>query len=106
MLNRTRTPFFKLLIIPACIAASHSQAETNNQIAQASAMTYPTADAGLGEKLYPDEAIYADKIAAGIEKSIRKQYAAGNAKRDAHPKAHGCVKAEFHVLANVPSQLA
>lgn len=26
--------------------------------------------------------------------------------RDAHPKAHGCVRAEFHVFKNIPAQLA
>lgn len=106
MLNPVR-PAFRLLLIPACIAASSCQAESLvNKIPHAAAISYPTADAGLGENLYPDEAIYADKIASEIEKSIRKQYVAGTAKRDAHPKAHGCVKAEFHVLATVPSQLA
>ena len=107
MFSPIRLKCFHLLLIPACIVASHSQAETSvAQIPQASANSYPTADAGLGEKLYPNESMYADKIAAEIEKSIRKQYVAGNAKRDAHPKAHGCVKAEFHVLATVPSELA
>lgn len=106
MLSPVR-PAFRLLLIPACIVTSSCQAEpTVNKTSQVSPIVYPTADAGLGEKLYPDESIYADKIAAEIEKSIRKQYTAGNAKRDAHPKAHGCVKAEFHVLATVPSQLA
>ncbi len=97
---------FRLLLIPACIAASNCQAEPTNKTPLASPIAYPTADAGLGEKLSPDEPMYADKIALEIEKSTRKQYVAGNAKRDAHPKAHGCVKAEFHVLANVPSELA
>ncbi len=106
MLSPVR-PAFRLLLIPACIAASSCQAEpTVKQAAPASLITYPSADTGLSENLYPDESMYADKIAAEIEKSIRKQYVAGNAKRDAHPKAHGCVKAEFHVLATVPSQLA
>ncbi len=105
MFSPIRLKCVHLLLIPACIVASQSQAETT-QIPQASANSYPTADTGLGEKLYPNESMYADKIAAEIEKTIRKQYVAGNAKRDAHPKAHGCVKAEFHVLATVPSQLA
>lgn len=107
MFNPIRSKYFRLLAIPACIAATQSHAEQpTHSMPQASAIAYPTADSGLGEKLYPDESIYAGKIAAVIEQSIRKQYTAGNAKRDAHPKAHGCVKAEFHVLANVPSQWA
>ncbi|MBC7751721.1 MAG: catalase family protein [Candidatus Saccharibacteria bacterium] len=107
MFNPVSPMCFRLLLIPACIVASGCQAEpTVNKVPQTPPIAYPIADAGLGEKLYPNEPIYADKIAAEIEKSIRKQYTAGNAKRDAHPKAHGCVKAEFHVLASVPNQLA
>lgn len=107
MLNPTRSRYLALLAIPACIVTSQSNAEQpTNQISQASAITYPTADSGLGEKLYPDESMYAEKIAEVIEQSIRKQYTTGNARRDAHPKAHGCVKAQFHVLETIPTPLA
>ena len=41
-----------------------------------------------------------------IEKSIRKQYNSGSALRDAHPKAHGCVRAEFHVMKTLPDPIA
>jgi Catalase len=41
-----------------------------------------------------------------IEESIRKQYSAGSARRDAHPKAHGCVMAEFHVVDQLPETLS
>jgi len=58
---------------------------------------YPVADAFLGERLYPNEEAIAQEMASVIEATIRKQYQAGNARRDAHPKAHGCVKAEFKV---------
>lgn len=106
MLSQIRPTCFRLLLIPACITASSCQAEPTNKIPLALPIAYPIADSGLGEKLYPDEPMYADKIALEIEKTIREQYTEGNAKRDAHPKAHGCVKAEFHVLANIPSTLA
>lgn len=59
---------------------------------------YPEIDTALGEKLQPNEEVIAHQITQVIEKSIREQYTAGNALRDAHPKAHGCVRAEFHVL--------
>ncbi|QRQ12306.1 catalase family protein [Acinetobacter pittii] len=67
---------------------------------------YPEIDTGLGEKLQPNEELIADHIAQVIEKSIREQYTAGNALRDAHPKAHGCVRADFHVSKNIPAQFA
>lgn len=67
---------------------------------------YPKIDPFLGEKLQPNEEVLAQNIAQVIEKSIRERYTAGNALRDAHPKAHGCVRAEFHVSKNIPAQFA
>lgn len=69
-------------------------------------IAYPEVDTVLGEKLQPNEDVLAQNIAQVIEKSIREQYTAGNALRDAHPKAHGCVRAEFHVSKNIPAQFA
>lgn len=69
-------------------------------------VVYPKIDPFLGEKLQPNEEVLAQNIARVIEKSIREQYTAGNALRDAHPKAHGCVRAEFHVSKNIPAQFA
>lgn len=69
-------------------------------------IAYPEVDTVLGEKLQPNEEAVAQNIAQVIEKSIREQYTAGNALRDAHPKAHGCVRAEFHVSKNIPAQFA
>jgi len=69
-------------------------------------VVYPKIDPFLGEKLQPNEEVLAQNIARVIEKSIREQYTAGNALRDAHPKAHGCVRAEFHVSKNIPTQFA
>ena len=70
------------------------------------AIAYPSIDSGLSEQLYPNEKVIAEQIAEVIEKSIRKQYALGSARRDAHPKAHGCVRAEFQVLETLPKNLA
>lgn len=69
-------------------------------------IAYPSIDSGLSEQLYPNEKVVAEQIAEVIEKSIRKQYALGSARRDAHPKAHGCVRAEFQVLDTLPQHLA
>lgn len=68
--------------------------------------TYPGIDNALGEQAYPDEQELADAIAATIEQSLRSQYASGNVLRDAHPKAHGCVRAEFRVSPTLPPALA
>jgi hypothetical protein len=69
-------------------------------------LSYPDVDHGLGEQLHPDEKALAGHIADAIEKSIRAQYQAGRARRDAHPKAHGIVRAEFRVNASIPNELA
>ena len=67
---------------------------------------YPNIDRGLSESLYPNEATTAEKIADIIEMSIRKEYSTGIALRDAHPKAHGCVRAEFKIDEALPKNLA
>lgn len=75
-------------------------------ISSSIAKSYPEPDTYLGEKLQPNEKLKAQQISTVIEESIRKEYSPGKALRDAHPKAHGCVRAEFHVLKNIPTQLA
>jgi hypothetical protein len=67
---------------------------------------YPTIDPDLGEHLFPGEKPIAEKLSVLIEESVRQQYAAGSARRDAHPKAHGCVRAEFHVVDALPAALS
>lgn len=67
---------------------------------------HPNIDHHLSESLYPDEANITEKIADIIEISIRKEYSTGIALRDAHPKAHGCVHAEFKVDEALPKNLA
>lgn len=64
--------------------------------------SYPSANAALGEKLYPNEANLAHQIADVITTSIRRQSAVtGKAVRDAHPKADGCVTATFKIEDNL-----
>jgi hypothetical protein len=69
-------------------------------------IAYPEIDSELGERPYLNEKPIAEQLSVVIEESIRKQYSAGSARRDAHPKAHGCVKAQFHVLETLPDRLA
>nr|WP_279052235.1 catalase family protein [Acinetobacter tandoii] len=70
------------------------------------ALIYPNIDPRLSESLYPNEAATAKQIADTIEMSIRKQYVTDIALRDAHPKAHGCIRAEFKVNETLPPLLA
>lgn len=71
-----------------------------------SRLSDPVIDSDLGEVLSPQESEIAEQIGRVIEESLRKEYRPGQARREAHPKAHGCVKAEFHVLEGVPARLS
>jgi len=84
-------------------------ARIDTEVAAASApsrLSYPVIDPELGEVLSPRESEIAEQIGRAIEESLRKEYPPGQVRRDAHPKAHGCVKADFHVLEGVPPRLA
>lgn len=59
------------------------------------AMEYPPAD----------EAQYTADLAQRLQAKITDQYRTGIMRRDAHPKMHGVVKAEFTVEANLPDEL-
>lgn len=78
----------------------------NTPAAGSKMRAYPSVDVTLGEQAHPDEQALADQIGAVIEQSLRSQYASGNVLRDAHPKAHGCVRAEFRVAPTLPPALA
>jgi len=71
-----------------------------------STVLYPEVDPDLGEQLHPEEMALAGQIGDAIEQSIRAQYQAGHARRDAHPKAHAVVKAEFRVSNSIANNLA
>lgn len=91
--------------LSGCTETLYSNTTSTTKISSES-NAYPEIDPVLGEKLQPNEEVLAQNIAQVIEKSIREQYTAGNALRDAHPKAHGCVRADFHVSKNIPVQFA
>lgn len=67
--------------------------------------SYPKADAALGERIGPTEIEDAQSLSDTLQNQIRKEYIRGLARRDAHPKAHGCVKAEFSVRTDLPASL-
>jgi hypothetical protein len=59
------------------------------------------------EAIPPDEPGAIKWILDRMEETVKNEYAAGNrpAWRDAHAKAHGCVKADFSVNADIPAEL-
>jgi Catalase len=94
-----------VLVISSC-SIEHVKKENSQAAAGASAIAYPGVEAELGEHMYPNEGRTAEALSIAIEESIRRRYSEGNARRDAHPKAHGCVKAEIHILETLPESLA
>ena len=104
--------YLVMICLPFCIALnslSHA-APATVPTQQASVikplLSYPQPDTQLGEKLYPQEALYAQNIADALKNVIRQRDGHAIARRDVHPKAHGCVKAEFQVLDQLPITLA
>jgi hypothetical protein len=87
-----------LALFPLLPAAAQAQ--------DALAANYPQADAFLGEALQPDELQAARRLITTLEEKIRSTYDPGAARRDAHPKAHGCVAATFTVNDDLPPALA
>ena len=67
-----------------------------------------TIDAELGEALQENEEQLTRQITAVIAEGIKLQHlpAQRPALRDAHPKAHGCVRADFQVEKDLPPRLA
>ena len=86
----------------ATVTATPTSQNTSSAVPM---LSYPTADAQLGERLYPNEAMYSQQIGVELEKLIRKRDAGGVAQRDVHAKAHGCVKAQLTILDQIPANL-
>jgi hypothetical protein len=65
-------------------------------------------DSEMGEAAWPDEVAVTTRIADAIGKSVVDRYPPGRrpARRDAHPKAHGCVRAEFRVERDLGADLS
>lgn len=94
-----------LAVLAGCTSHSTGTSPTA-ATAHFDVITYPTIDAGLGEKAFPGEQARAEAIALAIEETLRREYAPGSVRRDAHPKAHGCVRAQFQVSESLPAALA
>ncbi len=77
--------------------------ETKNK---ALASSYPEPNTALGEQLQPEEIESAQAIAEIIGQTLRRKYSDGSVRRDAHPKAHGCVRADFTVPQDLKLRFA
>src|ERR1700692_686561 len=92
-------------LLVAMAAAAASSASTYTAAAE-SPPPYPVPDAFLGERLNPNEEKLAQRLSLVIDETIRRQYRPGSARRDAHPKGHGCVRAEFRIDENLDPRFA
>ena len=83
----------------------HNNVKGGYQVAQAGIPVQPSP--GLGEEtVKPNEPELIDKIVNAIIERLRVQFPAGTpVLRDAHPKTHGVVRAEFIVLDDLPKEL-
>ena len=64
----------------------------------------PDSPARLGEEVTPpDEAAFAQRLTDLLRNKLRRDYPTGTVRRDAHPKHHGCVRADFTVADDLPS---
>ena len=52
-----------------------------------------------------DQRSEVNRLVATLERHVRQEYARPRVKRDAHPKMHGCVLAQFRVDDDVPADL-
>lgn len=76
-------------------------------VATGSSAQPPVLDAALGEVAWPDEQRISGRIAAAIRSGLEQHYPPGTeVRRDAHPKAHGCVRAVFRVEDALQPELA
>ena len=58
------------------------------------------------EQVPPDEQLHIDNLIHNLREKMKREYMAGRTLRDAHPKMHGCVKAEFVLEENLDESLA
>jgi len=66
---------------------------------------YPGADAHVGESLQPDEHEACTGLVKTLVDKVKADYQPGTARRDAHPKAHGCVTATLQFDDDLPAEL-
>lgn len=55
---------------------------------------------------HPGENVWIERLRDRLQTQMAKDYPTGRMLRDAHPKQHGCLRAEFDVEPNLPPELA
>lgn len=85
------------------LAGDAARAQTDFKLFRDS---YPTPDVTIGERLQPQEIENAFAISEVIIASLGRRFADTLIRRDAHPKAHGCVKGEFAIEPDLTPDLA
>ena len=89
-------------LLAACSGPTEEEAATDEAPIE-------SVNQALGEKLEPNEAALVKKVADAATAQLVQAHQAstdGVARRDAHPKAHGCVTGSLTVNADIPSDLA
>jgi hypothetical protein len=100
----------------ACAAPSSDEASADSDLASTAGGPYDPAkdlDTSLGEQLWPNEQNDIKATADIIETFIKRRQSEGRTDprgrvrylRDAHAKAHGCVKGDFTVRDDIPEDM-
>jgi len=87
--------------------STRANAERPGRLLRVLAVCVLASPAIAHEQVPPTEAADTAAIVATIQAGVKAAYAAGQrpAMRDAHAKAHGCVRAELTVLPDLPAEL-
>lgn len=99
-------PFLALTMTSCSRSSAQQERVSLHTDKTAGEQAWPSPDPALGESAWPREQELGEQIATVIEKSISEQYRSGAVLRDAHPKAHGCVQADFQVNKTLSASLA
>lgn len=108
MVNRKVSMLIALTTVVAGCKTEGSKSGVSDQTNLPSTnLQYPQPDKDLGEFLHDGELDVANEIPSTIASQLHARYPAGKRMlRDAHPKAHGCLKATFKVNSDIDSSLA
>ena len=94
-------------MLASCKSSDSAQNDSSQIKSSAANFTYPKPDADLGEAYHDGELEAAKALPDLIQKQILARYVGGKrVLRDAHPKSHGCLNAEFVVNPNIDPNFA
>ena len=99
-----RTGLILSMFAIACGAAGNA----DEDVATGDEAALTEVDTAKGEKLEPNEEATVKQIADAASQQVlqsKQNDPQHIARRDAHPKAHGCVTASFNVFPNVPADM-